>query len=196
MYKSLGQILLDIVSGTGGGIVILLPSYSVLEKLKNQLSNNGFLSKIYAKKAIFLENKNASQFKTVLNSYFLQCKKPKGAVFFALARGKISEGLDLSDEKCRALIMIGVPYPAVKDMKIKSKMSYLDEKNNQTKTITGNQWYICETIRCINQSIGRIIRHKKDYGSIYLIDERFKKADIMSQISNWARECMKVYSDY
>ena len=83
--------------------------------------------------------------------------------------------------------MVGVPYPAIKDIKVNAKMSYLDEKSSYTKSITGNQWYICETIRCINQSIGRIIRHKKDYGSIYLIDERFKKADLMSQISSWVK---------
>lgn len=91
-------------------------------------------------------------------------------MLFALARGKISEGLDFSDEKCRAVVMIGVPYPAAKDVKVVSKMQYLDKKSEESKSMNGNQWYICETIRCINQSIGRIIRNKFDYGSIYLID--------------------------
>ena len=78
-------------------MVILFPSYFVLEKVKNQLSSNGYLSKIYQKKTIFIETKNSSDFKSTLNSYFQHCKNPKGAAFLALARGKISEGLDLSD---------------------------------------------------------------------------------------------------
>lgn len=55
------------------------------------------MSKLYLKKKIFLEMKNSNDFKSTLNLYFDECLKPKGAMFFALARGKISEGLDLSD---------------------------------------------------------------------------------------------------
>jgi Rad3-related DNA helicase len=45
---------------------------------------------------------------------------------FALIRGKISEGLDFADEKCRAVIIVGVPYPARNDIKVVSKMHYLN----------------------------------------------------------------------
>lgn len=62
--------------------------------------------------------------------------------------------------------------------------------------MNGNQWYICETIRCINQSIGRIIRNKNDYGSIFLLDERFKKNDIFGQISSWARQSIKIVNNF
>jgi Rad3-related DNA helicase len=47
-------------------------------------------------------------------------------VLFALIRGKISEGLDFSDDKCRGVVIIGVPYPARKDIKVISKMQYLN----------------------------------------------------------------------
>lgn len=66
--------------------------------------------------------------------------------------------------------MVGVPYPAAKDLKVMSKMEYLDNKSKENKSMNGKQWYICETIKCINQSIGRIIRNKNDYGSVYLLD--------------------------
>ena len=35
----------------------------------------------------------------------------KGAVFFGVCRGKISEGIDFSDGMSRAVILIGIPYP-------------------------------------------------------------------------------------
>jgi regulator of telomere elongation helicase 1 len=70
------------------------------------------------------------------------------------------------------VILVGVPYPAAKDVKIVAKMKYLDsiEQKNRKGMLSGNQWYLSETIRSINQGIGRIIRNKKDYGSIYLLD--------------------------
>lgn len=40
-----------------------------------------------------------------------------GAVFFGVCRGRLSEGLSLSDELCRLVIVIGIPFPAVGDLR-------------------------------------------------------------------------------
>eukprot|EP00951_Prasinocladus_malaysianus_P000944 scaffold6545_cov31-Prasinocladus_malaysianus.AAC.1 len=40
-----------------------------------------------------------------------------GAVFFAVCRGKVSEGLDFSDRAGRAVIITGIPYPMKMDPK-------------------------------------------------------------------------------
>jgi Rad3-related DNA helicase len=45
---------------------------------------------------------------------------------FAVCRSRVSEGIDLSDELCRAVIFVGVPYPPIKDMKIMEKKNYQD----------------------------------------------------------------------
>ena len=92
------------------------------------------------------------------------------------------------------MIIVGVPYPASKDLKVIAKRKFLDSKVE--KTLTGDQWYLSETVRCINQSIGRIIRNKNDYGSIYLLDERFQRKELLMQISSWARESLKVVTEY
>lgn len=47
-------------------------------------------------------------------------------MLFALSKGKVAEGLDFSDEKCRAVVIVGVPYPAAKDLKVVAKRKYLD----------------------------------------------------------------------
>ena len=51
----------------------------------------------------------------------------------------------------------------------------------------GSQWYLAETVRAINQGIGRLIRTPDDFGTVYLIDSRFMKPDIESQLASWAR---------
>ncbi len=106
----------------------------------------------------------------------------------ALIRGKISEGLDFSQKKCRAVVLVGVPYPNSTDVKVKAKMSYLDGlKDKGEKRVTGTEWYFSETIRAINQGIGRLIRTPDDFGTVYLLDSRFAKPDIEAQLASWAR---------
>jgi Rad3-related DNA helicase len=86
------------------------------------------------------------------------------------------------------VVLIGVPYPCSKDVKVVAKMNYLDALNHGgQKTLTGSQWYLAETVRAINQSIGRLIRTPDDFGTVYLLDARFAKADIEGQLASWAR---------
>ena len=95
-----------------------------------------------------------------------------------VCRGKVSEGIDFTDQMCRAVIFVGVPYPNIKDPNVTQKMSYLNDLNRRTihsefQSIRGQQWYELQTMRAVNQAIGRVIRHAKDFGTIYLLDERY-----------------------
>ena len=66
-----------------------------------------------------------------------------------------------------------MPYAQWKNPKVQLKMSYLDTKNKQgILPFNGRDWYNQEASRAINQAIGRVIRHRYDYGLILLIDER------------------------
>lgn len=51
--------------------------------------------------------------------------------------------------------------------------------------MSGDEWYFLEAIRAINQCIGRVIRHKDDYGVILLCDYRFNQPRQKSQLSSW-----------
>jgi len=55
-----------------------------------------------------------------------EAQSEKGALLCALIRGKVSEGLDFSHKKCRAVVLVGVPYPCSKDVRIVAKMGYLN----------------------------------------------------------------------
>lgn len=45
-----------------------------------------------------------------------------GAIMFAVCRGKVSEGLDFSDDNARAVITVGIPYPNFKDPQVSATM--------------------------------------------------------------------------
>lgn len=43
-------------------------------------------------------------------------------------------------------------------------------------------------MKAVNQSIGRVIRHVKDYGAVVLLDERYAKSRIYSAVSSWLKQ--------
>ena len=62
-----------------------------------------------AKKHLIFEARTANVNKERIKEF--EQKAKTGAVMFAVCRGKITEGMDLKDELCRAVIVIGIPYP-------------------------------------------------------------------------------------
>lgn len=63
-----------------------------------------------------------------MTEYYARIKDPnfKGAIFMGVCRGKVSEGLDFADINGRAVLIIGLPYPPLKDPRIVLKKQYLD----------------------------------------------------------------------
>lgn len=64
------------------------------------------------------------------------------------------------------------------------------------RSIDGRTWYTLQTIRAVNQAIGRVIRHIKDYGAIYFVDSRYyANQQLSGLISEWAKPALKNYED-
>lgn len=40
----------------------------------------------------------------------------------------------------------------------------------------------------VNQSIGRVIRHRNDYAAIALLDKRFSEANIKDNLPKWIKD--------
>jgi len=49
-----------------------------------------------------------------------------GAVLMGVCRGKLSEGIDFSDDAARCVIVFGIPYPNYLDPRVILKRYYLD----------------------------------------------------------------------
>ncbi len=45
-----------------------------------------------------------------------------------VCRGRISEGLDFSDNAARCVIIVGIPYPQMVDPRVVLKKDFLDKK--------------------------------------------------------------------
>lgn len=117
-----------------------------------------------------------------------------------LCEKQVSEGLDFADRAGRAVIVTGMPFATPTDAKVRLKREYLDKQgtpsNKNTKMLTGEEWYVQQAARAVNQAVGRVIRHRHDYGAIIYCDERFVWPNYQSQMSYWLRPHIKCYSKY
>lgn len=115
----------------------------------------------------------------------------------AVCRGKVSEGLDFSDNNARAVVCIGIPFPNFKDTQVELKREYNDKKSAVKRVLNGSEWYEIQAFRALNQALGRCIRHKADWGAILLVDDRFSKIPrYVNGLSKWVRSSICHYNNF
>ncbi|KAJ6392425.1 hypothetical protein OIU77_026231 [Salix suchowensis] len=119
-----------------------------------------------------------------------------GAAFLAVCRGKVSEGIDFSDDYARVVIVVGIPFPNINDIQVGLKKKYNDTHKTSKNLLGGNEWYCQQAFRALNQAVGRCIRHKFDYGSIILLDERYKEERNRVYISKWLRKSIQQFNNF
>ncbi|KAL6527902.1 Regulator of telomere elongation helicase 1 [Orobanche minor] len=218
-YKmELGNAIVNFARIVPDGLLVFFPSYYLLEQCINcwkamdqpNLSNSTTIwERICRHKLPVVEPRQSSLFPVAIEDYMTKLKQTSsGAVFFCSVPWqvcnincyKVSEGLDFADHAGRAVVITGLPFATLTDPKIRLKREYLDHQTQSRKSIskglTGEEWYSQQTLRAINQAIGRVIRHRHDYGAIILCDERFAHSNSQSQISSWIRPHVKCYSKF
>lgn len=117
MVESLGLVLARIAEYTPGGILVFFPSYSYMNFVFNIWWKGDTLDKIQAHKKVFRESNKAEDFQKTLDDYYRRVFKG-GAILLGVCRGRISEGLDFSDDAARCVLVVGIPYPQLADPKI------------------------------------------------------------------------------
>lgn len=55
------------------------------------------MSVIQRHKLVFIETRDSGEISLALSNYFAACDNGRGAVLLAIARGKVSEGVDFSE---------------------------------------------------------------------------------------------------
>ncbi|XP_062214146.1 regulator of telomere elongation helicase 1 homolog isoform X2 [Phragmites australis] len=211
-YKQeLGIAIVNFARIVPDGLLVFFPSYSMMDKCvefwknrnhANSTDENTIWQRICKHKQPVIEPRQSSNFPSAIEDYAakLRDSSTSGAIFFAVCRGKVSEGLDFADRAGRAVIVTGMPFATPTDPKVRLKREYLDRQgtpsNKNTKMLTGEEWYVQQAARAVNQAVGRVIRHRHDYGAIIYCDERFAWPNYQSQISYWLRPHIKCYSKY
>lgn len=178
--QEIGRTLISLASVTPGGLVIFFGSYTYMETVVSRLKNTKVIEQLQALKVVFIEDRNRSA-DSLLDSYSLSIRGSKnGAILFSVIGGKLSEGINFSDDLARLVVVVGMPYPDKRDIGLQEKMKYADSIGD-----SGSALYDAICMKAVNQSIGRSIRHAKDYASIVLLDSRYSQTKVLSQLPNW-----------
>jgi Rad3-related DNA helicase len=133
-----------------------------LEKCHDLWSKNNIFDDLKDTKDIIFDIKQSDK---NIEEKINKAKNKKNLFLFTVYRGKNSEGINFKDDAARMVICIGIPYPNASDIRVKLKKNFLDEKNEKEDTgYSSKDWYREEAYIAVNQSLGRLIRHKNDYG--------------------------------
>uniref|UniRef100_A0A8C7UG00 Regulator of telomere elongation helicase 1 n=1 Tax=Oncorhynchus mykiss TaxID=8022 RepID=A0A8C7UG00_ONCMY len=199
---SLGNTVVNLGRVVPHGLLVFFPSYPVMDKTLEFWRANGHADRIENIKPMFVEPRGKGTFTEIIDGYYekVNDSKSKGGSFFAVCRGKASEGLDFADTYGRGVIITGLPFPPRMDPRVILKMQYLDEmcrkKTPGVQYLSGQNWYRQQASRAVNQAIGRVIRHRDDYGAIFLCDHRFKSTDARAQLPSWIRPYVRTYDNF
>jgi len=205
LIDDLGRTVINFCNIIPGGVVCFFPSYQYENLIYERWKSTGVIARIQAKKKVYLEPKQSSEVDKILSDYtqcIKKCEKSaagqlNGALLLSVVGGKMSEGINFSDDLGRCVIMVGLPYPNMYSPELKEKMAYLNKNmpSHDGKT-AGQCHYENLCMKAVNQSIGRAIRHKNDYSSILMLDERYSRDNIRKKIPSWISDHIKVHDRF
>ena len=164
-----------------GGIIVFLQSYGYKTLFVNFLNAHSDYEKLTMRRKVYEESKEGPD---VFIEYQKEIQVRKGsALLFCVIGGKLSEGINFSDDLARTVIVCGLPFANSQSLEIQEKMKYFDKVGDPQ--FRGADYYENQCMKTLNQSIGRAIRHINDYATIILLDQRFTNKGIQKKLPKW-----------
>ncbi len=170
-YPSAAAFLASTVPTVPGGSVVFVPSYADLTRLAgafDRLSGIPAFSKVTQVWEHVAGADSFARFKSAVDH-------SGSAVLFAVSSGRVSEGINFSDQYGRAVFIVGIPYPNVGDPIFQLRRRH-----------AGSGDYMAAlAFRAVNQCVGRAIRHAKDYAAMVFVDGRYGSASVQARLPGW-----------
>ncbi|KAF7924299.1 uncharacterized protein EAE98_007350 [Botrytis deweyae] len=150
MMDELGRVLVNVCTVVPGGVVVFFPSYRVLDTILARFavvsqgnSSNGIhsskpksiLQRLEEKKTVVREAKEESV-EEILRRYGKAIEEGKGGLLFSVVGGKLSEGINFSDELGRAVVIVGLPFPNARTAEWRRRLRFVEE--SAVKRLSGD----------------------------------------------------------
>ena len=184
VIRNYGNLLADMAAVVPDGMVCFFTSYDYMENVVSTWVNQGIMANVQKHKLVFFETQNNAETQIALENYYRACDNGRGAVLLAVARGKVSEGIDFHQHYGRCVIMFGIPYVYTQSRILRARLDYLREQYR----IRENDFLTFDALRHASQCVGRVLRGKTDYGIMIFADARYSRADKKSKIPKWIQE--------
>jgi regulator of telomere elongation helicase 1 len=180
VYKHFLTSLEELIEiAISGGILIFVPSYAFLHRLR--IPNYIVTSNEQVK--CFQEVQDSKENKYILEDYVSNVQQGNKTVLAGVFGGKLAEGTDFPQELSRMVIIIGIPFPPPNEPYIKLKRDYYNQKRHGL----GFEWYQAQAYRRVAQALGRGWRSDKDYSIGILLDQRFTGYSVSNQLPLWIK---------
>tara|TARA_A100001035_G_scaffold55104_2_gene40607 strand:+ start:32014 stop:33939 length:1926 start_codon:yes stop_codon:yes gene_type:complete len=177
----IGEHVRAVIENTKGNVAIFAPSYSMLERVHSDFENLGWPSKRIIKE----EQRMSKRRVEGMISTLYEQKDMGGVAIFGVLNGKLSEGVDYSDNILDALVCIGLPM-APPSAKQDALMEYFTDKFDRSRA-----WKYVSLQPAVNsvlQALGRPIRKKEDRAIIVLLEKRM----LERRVSDCMPKMMKI----
>lgn len=159
-------------------------SFAYMEFVVAEWTKKYILHRLRAVKPVYIETRgqDVSNGESMWTQYSAAAtESERGACLFSVMGGKLSEGINFSDDLARCVVVIGMPYPDAKDPILQQKLKYAED----SEAGRGKHLYEAMCMKCVNQSIGRSIRHANDFACVVLLDGRYCQQRIIAQLPTW-----------
>ena len=162
----------SVIDNTKGNVAIFAPSYSMLDRIHGEFENS------WSPKKIFKEEQRMSKSGVEsLISKLYEHKQMGGAALFGVLSGKLSEGVDYSENVLSALVCVGLPLPPP-SAKQDALMEYYSKKFDRNRA--WNYASLQPAVNSIMQALGRPIRKKEDRAIVVLLEKRLLERRVSS----------------
>ncbi|KAL8840570.1 MAG: hypothetical protein Q9170_001256 [Blastenia crenularia] len=199
LINALGSCLIRLTATIPDGLVVFFPSYAYLDRVSTQWQKPGSDSTttwtlLERHKSVFKESKSSSSVDDMLKEYTKAIDEGRGALLLSVVGGKLSEGINFSDKLGRGVIVVGLPFPNIYSAQWRARLEYIERStvdrggSNAEGKAAGRDFYENACMRAVNQSIGRAIRHQKDFASILLMDRRYSTPRISNKLPGWIKQ--------
>lgn len=193
--QELFSSLKNISSLVPNGIVVFFSSYQYMGAVIANWRSTGIYADLEASRHLFVEPRLAVDAEILWLEYSKQAVtgtgiegerqegSRHGAMLFCVMGGKLSEGINFSDELARCVVVVGMPYPDGRDAVLQEKLKFANSIEKDENA--GKRLYEAMCMRTVNQCIGRSIRHINDYAAIVLLDCRYAQPGVIAQLPTW-----------
>ncbi|EFC45672.1 DEAD/DEAH box helicase [Naegleria gruberi] len=202
LTKSLGKMIVNLCNIVPDGVVLFFPSYQYEKTVFEYWKNNGIIGQIEKKKKFLREastneepnsslEKILQEYKKIIDHNFGNSRY-NGSVLSCVVGGKLSEGINFSDGYGRLIIVVGMPYPNTTDPELVEQQNFFEK----TTKVSKGEYLDNLCMNGVNQSIGRAIRHSKDYATVLLLDKRYHQSRLTNKLSKWIRKGVQIQDSF
>lgn len=175
-YSHAGRVVRKFTSSVRGGVVVFFTSKAKVRQALDTWRAERTLDSIVRGRLLVEDTGDRPLAPDAWPKYLAAARAPRGALLLTYIGGTFSEGKDTRDDAARCVIVVGVPEPPP------------DKSRQMAAHLGAPNWSAQQAMRQVNQCVGRLIRHARDYGVAVLCDQRYRDPRYARLLSQWIRE--------